>query len=295
MSKKGAKEKDDSSRVQLFVGILSFIGGLIAVLATIFAPIIQERLKAASQPIATPVIVIVPATETSTNLSGALTAEGPTATLTLTDTPAPTNTFTPIPPVPLIEGLQQGCLSSLWLPYPSSISVLESGDGCLREPVHVFSADNGRLIFLDARSGPGNVVVYGLFAPLPESGSLTFKVRLKDLSNVDLWMGVFSEAEVASPALLMIIPAGNVERRPIVQKDISNYETLLTTQDSEQRNGFELTFEFNPLSARAVVRNLFLTTQGVPIPTAQKWLFLGYRGLLGTYRVEGEFFDFELK
>lgn len=206
-----------------------------------------------------------------------------------TDTPTPTFTVTPVPPVAIGQDWGSGCISSLWVPYPDSILAVGKGNGCLQEPVFVFSADNGSLSFLYDRNANGPVETYGLFAPLPESGSVTFKIRLKDLSKVDLWIGIFAEADIESNGLLMTIPAGNTNNRVIVQKEIGTYETIQATQNLSQGDGFSFTFTFNALSARGTVNPNVFVTNPVSIPSSTKWLFLGFRGLTGSYRVEGEF------
>jgi len=212
-----------------------------------------------------------------------------------TDTPAPTLTFTPIPPVAIGSDWADGCISSLWVPYPDSISAVSKGNGCLQEPVHVFSADAGGMLFLYARNGNGPVETVGLFAPLPESGDVTVTVRLKELDNVDLWMGVFAEPNIESEGLLMTIPAGNPKNRVIVQKEADTYTTLQSTANLAQGDGFSFTFSFNALSARATVNPNVFVTNPASIPTANKWLFLGYRGLNGSYRIEGEFVNLVIK
>jgi hypothetical protein len=149
--------------------------------------------------------------------------------------------------------------------------------------------------FLYERDGNGATEVYGLFAPLPESGSITVTVHLKDLSNVDLLMGVFPEQNVDSKGLLLTIPSGNPNQRVIVQKEVPSYKTLQSTQNLKQGTGFSFTFTFNALSARGTVNPNVFVTNSVSIPSATKWLFLGYKGLTGSYRIEGEFFEFEIK
>lgn len=212
-----------------------------------------------------------------------------------TDTPEPTFTFTPVPPVAIGKDWIEGCISALWQPYPSSILAVGKGNGCLQEPVYVFSADNGSLAFLYERNGNGPVETFGLFAPLPENGEASFKVRLEDLSNADLWVGIFSAPDIESNGLLMTIPAGNPKNRVIVQKEIGTYETLQMTQNISQDNGFSFTFSFNALSARGTVNPNVFVTNPVSIPSAGKWLFLGYRGLSGSYRIEGSFVGLEIK
>lgn len=234
------------------------------------------------------------ATETATS-TATVTSTPETPTLTpATATHTVTSTATTVPPVPLGEDWTQGCISTLWKPYPADVPVTDKGNGCWREPVHVFTAENGDLDFLaEQRRSP--VEVYGLFAALPETGTVTVKVQLKDLNNVDLWMGVFAEQDVNSDGLLMIIPAGNIKKRVFVQKDPSTYETITSSDLKDQDGGYSITLNFNENSARGTVNPSFFFTRPVPIPSSQKWLFLGYKGLSGSYRVDGRFFSFEIK
>ena len=170
----------------------------------------------------------------------------------------------------------------------------ERGDGCWNEPLHVFLAEHGDLDFLAQRKN-APVEIYGLFAPLPPSGKVTVSIRVRELSNVDLWMGVFAEADVRSEGLLMIIPAGNVEKRPFVQKNPSDYETMASTSLLEQHNGYSISFRFTENSVSSTVNPGVFGTTPVPITSAKKWLFLGYRGSRGTYRIDGTFLNFKLE
>lgn len=289
------KREPDPIRIQLTLGVLGFLGVLLTVLATIFGPIIQENIRQRNLPSQTPIVIVATATQAPVIPTDTVPAGDPTSTpAPVTDTPAPTLTITAIPPVAIGQDWGQGCISSSWKPYPASIPVFEK-DGCLQEPVQAFSADGGSLSFLYSRSGTGGEEVYGLFAPLPESGSVTVFIRLKDLTNVDLWTGVFAEADINSKGILMTIPAGNVNNRLIVQKEVPSYDNMQKTQMINQGDGFIMTFEFTPGAVRALVnRNLFVTNPEA-IASAQKWLFVGFKGLAGTYRIEGNFFNFELK
>jgi hypothetical protein len=221
----------------------------------------------------------------------------PTLTPTLTLVPAtdtPTPTLTAVPPAALGADWIAGCISTLWHPYPPSVTVTERGDGCWNEPVHVFSAENGDLDFLAQRRN-GSVETNGLFALLPERGTVTVRIRLRELSNADLWMGVFAEQDVRSEGLLMIIPSGEVRERVFVQKEVSNYETISSTSRLPQGNGYSISFTFSANSVRSTVNPSVFFTTSVPVPSSQKWLFLGYKGLSGSYRVDGTFLSFELK
>jgi hypothetical protein len=126
-----------------------------------------------------------------------------------------------------------------------------------------------------------------MFAPLPESGSVTVTVRLKDLDNVDFWIGVFPEADLRSDGLLLIIPEGNVRKRVIVQKDPFTYETLLSTKGLDQGDGYSFTFTFTSATATGEVNPFVFKTTPKSIPVIGKWLYIGYRGMNNSYRVEG--------
>ncbi len=250
---------------------------------------------------------------TSPSLTGV--ASLPTSTLTLTPVPTPTNTatlipvtatpipvidtptivptFTVFPPVPIMEDWKAGCISTLWRAYPSTVSPVEKGNGCWKEPVHVFSAENGDLDFLSER-GNGSAEIYGLFAPLPESGTVTFSVRLKHLENADLWMGVFAEPNLDSQGLLLTILNGGVSKRSIVQKDPHTYATIQGTQVLSQGNGFLISFTVTPLSVSGRVNPHVFVWDPVSIPSPQKWIFLGYKGLRNAYHIEGTFLNFEV-
>ncbi|NOH01466.1 MAG: hypothetical protein HND47_05560 [Chloroflexi bacterium] len=292
-SKKGTHPERPKRPVPIVVAWIGFFATILAALITVFGdqihPDPNSQLLSATIPPNTGTMTLMPS-PTPTNT---ITPVKPTLTVSpATDTSAPS--ATPVPPVHVGEDWLAGCISTLWEAYPSTISLIERGDGCWKEPVHTFSAEHGDLDFLSERaSGPAEI--YGLFAPLPESGTVSFTVRLRDLDKADLWMGVFAEPDVASQGLLMIIPNGDVQRRVILQKDPHTYETLQGTVALYQGNGFSISFIFETLYAQSRVNPSVFMTNQVPIPTTQKWLFLGYKGLKGAYRIEGTFLNFELK
>ena len=285
------KKKPLDSNV--IAAIITVIGGVATTLIITFA----NRTPAPPPTVAPPTAFFFTETVSPSPVpTDTVPAGEPTSTpAPVTDTPEPTLTFTLVPPVPIGQDWVDGCVSSLWVPYPSDILAVDGGNGCLLEPVHVFSADGGSLDFLYERAGNGATEIHGLFAPLPESGSVTVKVHLRELSNVDLWMGVFPEQNIDSKGLLLTIPSGNPNRRVIVQKEVPSYDTLQTTQNLNQGTGFSFTFTFNALSARGELNPSVFVTNPVSIPSATKWLFLGYKGLTGSYRIEGEFFEFEIE
>jgi len=281
----------------------SIVAALIGVCGTITVTLITLFVSNRPQTVATPTSAayttpIVAATETVTFTAiptDTVPPGEPTSTpAPPTDTPVPT--ITPVPPVAIGEDWPAGCISTLWKPYPSNVPTLERGDGCWQEPLHIFSAENGDLDFISAR-GNGGLEIYGLFAPLPESGSVSFYVMVAELDNVDLLMGVYAEPDVVnSQGLLMTIPNERLNKLRIVQKDnVISYNTLQGTGTLDQGNGFWITFTFTPNSASSTVNPSVFVTNPISIASPQKWLFLGYKGLPGSYRIQGRFFGLSFK
>jgi len=295
MSKKPEKsEKKGLDLTTIIVTLITVAGTIIAALITRNAdkptPTPQSQI---------PTVIVITATpapsDTPIPTDTAPPGEPTSTPAPITDTPMPTLTFTPVPPVELGKDWPLGCISTLWRPYPANIPVLDNGNGCWQNPIQFFSATNGNLIFLAQRAS-GLAEVYGLFAPLPASGSVSVHVHLTTLSNVDILLGVYPEPDVASQGILMTIPSGNVKKRFIVQKaNVTNYTTLQQTDTLDQGDGFWFTFTFNDISVSASVNPSVFVTNPVSIPSPQKWFFIGYKGLSGTYQVDGNFFGLELK
>lgn len=281
------KSKLDSWQTIAIIFVLLLVVGVIAIVTTSLSSL--PFLNGTAGP-ETPTLV-----PTSSPIpTNTLKPNEPTFT-PVTPTDTPTLTPSPIPPVPLGEDWMQGCISNLWQAYPSTIQTEDKGNGCLKEPVHAFSAENGDLDFLFERQD-GTEEIYGLFAPLPnESGTLTLTIRLRDLSNADLLIGIFSQPEVKSPGLLMMMLNGGVDSNVFIQKDPMTYETIIGSQRIFQGNGYSITFRFDNLSVRSIVNPSVFFVDPFSLPASQKYLFLGYKGLRGYYRIEGTFLNFDLK
>ena len=280
--------------INILIAILFIIGVLVAAIL-----IINGNSESNNQnllPVVTATVVISETITTTPTITETVPPSEPTSTLTpipVTETPMPSST--PIQPAAVGQDWLAGCISTLWKIYPSDIPVSERGDGCWTEPVHIFSAENGDLDFLSERES-GLAEIYGLFAPLPdENGVVTITVRLKDLENADLWMGIFAEPDLAAQGLLMTILHGDVNKRSFVQKDPRTYETIQGTVVLDQGNGYSISFIFTNLSVVSRVNPSVFVTNPVSIPSTQKWLFLGYKGLSGYYRINGTFLNFRLE
>lgn len=291
--KRTGKKKKDNEPVKINVAIIAaWIGFAAVILGAVITGAMGWVPFAPAAPSPT---AFVTATEVSVPTSTDTPTSAPTFTSVPVDTATATSlpTATPVPPVAIGEDWTQGCISQLWQAYPP-LELVSKGNGCWREPIYVFSADRGSLSFLSER-GSGDAEIYGLFTLLPESGNVTFTIRLEDLENADLLMGVFSQPDVNSQGLLMVIPNGDVERNVILQKNPQTYETIQGTVALYQGDGFSLSFIFNTLSVTGRVNPNIFVTNPLPINAPQKWLFFGYKGLRGTYRIEGSFLDFEIE
>lgn len=229
-------------------------------------------------------------------------------TATITETPAPTDTvpagdptstaepatltpaatFTLAPPA-LGSDWANGCISVQWQPYPNTIPTTQS-NGCLLEPVHVFFAADGRLTFL-VNGRFDETQVFGLFAPLPASGSASINTFLRNLQEGEIWMGVFAEPDIESQGTLIVIPPGNVRQRVLVQKSMpGQVEVQSTTAFAQDPPLYEVVFEFGngAVSTRIQRDTVF---NAVPVGSGQQWLFLGYQVKRGTNRIDAEFLN----
>ena len=290
MSNEPEKNKQENdpqrNRTTIIVTVISVTGAIIAAIIAVLPDIYPFFINPSPSPQPLTSTPVTPTLVANTDLP----AETPTF---VTQTAVPSVTDSPIIPVPLGDDWIQGCISSAWMPYPSTVQPVETGKGCWKEPVYMFSAENGDLDFLFERAR-GAPEIYGLFAPLPEAGTVTVTIRLRELSNTDLWMGVFNAPDLTSQGLLLTILNGDVKSRPVIQRNPINYETIQGTKTVQQGNGYSISFRFDTLSVTGIVNPAVFSTNSFSMPSAQKWLFLGYKGLNGYYRIEGRFLNFEL-
>lgn len=207
------------------------------------------------------------------------------------DTPTPEATFTPAPPE-IGSDWRNGCISVLWKPYPADIPVTEN-DGCLVEPVNLFFAADGRLTFLVSRRFE-DTQVFGMFAPLPANGSVSISTFLRSLQDGEIWMGIFSEPDVESQGMIIVIPPGNVRQRVLVQKTMPGQAEVQTTASfSKDPPVYDVVFEFNngAVTTRILSDTVF---NAVPVPagsTGQQWFFVGYQVKRGNNRIDAEFLN----
>jgi len=266
---------------------------LIGVAGTIIVAIFLNQPRSSSDS-NTPVPVVITATSPPTAIPTDTVPPGEsTSTPAPTDTPAPEPTD--VPPVAIGQDWVQGCISSLWQPYPVTIQAVEKGNGCLTQPVDVFFASDGRLAFL-YEGRVSTEEIYGLFALLPSSGTVSLDISLKDLTNGDIWIGVFTEPDVNSPGMILVIPEGNVKNRIIVQKTMPGQikkDSTASINSNPPIYGVELSFNSSSISGS--VPSLKYNFTSISVPSENKWLFVGYRLVNGTNRIEAEFLNLSIK
>jgi hypothetical protein len=232
----------------------------------------------------------IPATSTITNTpvpTDTVPVGDPTST-PAPDTPTPEATFTPAPPA-IGSDWANGCISVLWKPFPATIQTTER-DGCLLEPVNLFFAADGRLTFL-VNGEFNDAQVFGLFAPLPANGLASVQTFLRRLQEGEIWMGVFAEPTLESQGMIIVIPSGDINTRPIIQKSMPGQTEVMQT-DHFSRNPpvYDVFFEFGNNSVRAIVMQN-TNFDPLPVVSAQEWLFVGYQVKNGNNRIDAEFLN----
>src|SRR5215207_4884046 len=207
------KRSVDSTIIAALIGVM---GTICVTLITLYATRIAPQPQATPfQPSPLPTWTIPPAaTITNTPVpTDTVPAGNPTSTAA-PDTPTPEATFTPAPPA-IGSDWANGCISVLWKPYPA-IQTTEN-QGCLVEPVDLFFAADERLTF-SVNGTYENTEVHGLFAQLPANGKANISVFLRTLQQGEVWLGVFAEPNIESQGMVIVIPPGDVKRRPLVQR-----------------------------------------------------------------------------
>ena len=204
------------------------------------------------------------------------------------DTSTPEATFTSPPPA-LGSDWANGCISVQWRPYPDTVQTTEN-NGCLVEPVNVFFAADGRLTFL-VNGRFEDTQVFGLFAPLPASGTASINTFLRTLQEGEIWMGVFAEPNVESEGTVIVIPPGNVRERVLVQKSMPGQTDVQeTAQFAQDPPLYNVVFEFgNGAVTTRIMRDTVFNA--VPVGSGQQWLFVGYQVKRGNNRIDAEFLN----
>ena len=278
----------DSSIIAALIGVMGTVCvTAVTVYFSYFAPQRQGPEPTANVVLPT---WTVPATATIVNTpvpTDTVEVGDPTST-PAPDTPTPEPTFTPAPPA-IGSDWANGCISVLWKPWPDTIQTSEN-QGCLLEPVDLFFADDGRLTFLANRRYE-DTEVHGLFAPLPANGAISISAYLRTLQEGEIWMGVFAEPNIESQGMVIVIPAGNVRQRVLVQKTMpGQVELQQTASFAKDPPVYDVVFNFgNGAVTTTILRDTVFNA--VPVGAGQQWLFVGYQAKKGNNRIDAEFLN----
>lgn len=289
-----AKKESDPIRIQLTLGILGFVGVLLGVLATIFAPIIQDNLRERIKPTQTPVIVIATATQPDTPV--------PADTL-----PPNEPTFTPVPATPTLEPTLtptpfdagndwlNECISVVWKLYPESTAATTDGN-CYTEPVAgAFSVRNQKFeIFYSDKASTDQVV--GVFVEIPSDSLVEFTMHLTNIEIGELWTGVFAEPKIDTSGVAIGAPAGKMDNSAFVVHKMPGDSRYTTGKTKKVSGDYPFAFDVSPSSV-VVLLDKYTTIDTVPVSSTNnsKWLFIGYKVLAGqTNIVSGTISDLKI-
>ena len=219
-----------------------------------------------------------------------------------TSTPEPpTSTPEPLPTatiIPVGSDWLQNCISTDWVPYPSSIQVGSDDKGCLIQPVDKFYTTTGRLAFsYDGRVSSAEI--YGVFTKLPSDGTVNLDVQLTTVTNGDVLMGVFESPDVNSNGALIVIPASNNvnKKQNMILKTMPGQRTFAQTGDDLSADPpiYNVFFDFNGGSIKVEVIKNQVNLGTVTVVSGEKWLFLGYQVLNGTNTIQAEFLNLDIQ
>ena len=279
----------DPSIIAAFIGVCgTVLVALISIFANRLIPDNPQPQQTLTFPTWTASPGVTPSTVTFTPIPTDTVMPGEPSSTPAPPTFTPEPTFTAAPPA-VGSDWANGCISMLWRPYPETVQP-PIVNGCLSEPVNLFFAADGRLAFLVSDRYP-DTQVYGMFAPLPTSGTASVKAFLRNLQDGEIWMGVFAEPNIESQGMVIVIPPGDVSNRVLVQKTMPGQVEIQQTQQFAQNPPlYDVVFEFG----NGAVRTLILRDtvfDAVPVASAQQWLFVGYQVKKGNNRIDAEFLD----
>ena len=217
----------------------------------------------------------------------------------IANSPTPELTITPAPPAIGADWVNS-CISVLWRPYPDMVPT-SANNFCLPQPIvlsergNVFFTEDGRLKFL-ATGNFENTQVYGLFAPLPENGTVRIDTLLRIVQAGEIWIGVFADSNIGSQGLVAVLPPSeNVRRSELIQRKMPEQAEIhrvesFSDDPRQDPPRYTIVFELNNDEVR--VQKLRETEfTAVLLGSAQPWLFVGYQVAAGNNRIDAEFLN----
>ena len=195
----------------------------------------------------------------------------------------------------------QSCISEQWIVYPPS-EVATAGD-CYIEPIpgSIFTMNNSLII--RAEPDVSTAEEYGIFTKVPQSGTIRIHVDLDLLDNAEIWVGVFSEPDIESEGILMVVPyyepvnppGNDTKKRAFALRHMQMplEDRIYLSKEFENPNGvYEVGFNLTSGTIAGFMENA--TTDDIPVSYIDRWLFIGYRALIRRSDIDVSFTDLEI-
>ncbi|HSG41695.1 MAG TPA: hypothetical protein VLA72_00945 [Anaerolineales bacterium] len=287
-----AKKKENTKNNKVMdSGVLTTVIVTIGTIVTAYFGYLAATKDSTPPPAAQPTVAISVPTETAPPPTAVPTDTVPPGEPTSTPVP-PTDTPEPTP-VPLSAGEDwlSGCISTVWTVFPTSAS-FSSNNGCYGEPLAgVFTArDNQLEMFVDKSvSSTENV---GVFVEIPSDSIVNLSLHLEFIETGEIWVGVFSEADIQSSGYLVVIPAGNANNTAFAAYEMPGKDRFyLSSKFNKNLGNYEIEFDVSPINVFARFEK-YTKTNSVPVPSEKKYLFIGYEAIVGkSNRLVADFFD----
>ena len=150
--------------------------------------------------------------------------------------------------------------------------------------------DNQLEMFVDKSvSSTENV---GIFVEIPSDSTVDLSLHLGLIETGEIWVGVFSEADIQSAGYLVVIPAGNANNTAFAAYEMPGKDRFYLSSKFNKASGdYELSFDVSPINVFARFERYTKTTE-VPVPSEKKYLFIGYQAIVGkNNRLVADFYD----
>jgi hypothetical protein len=287
----GTPKKGLDSNV--IAAIVTVIGGIITTLIVTVVNRPQAPVPTPIPPTAVVYTQVVPPTAVPTD---SVPLGDPTSTA------APeTSTPEPIPTVTLIPAgadWLQNCISAVWGPYPSSLTVGTDDAGCRKQPIGTFYTTTGRLAF-SVNERVSSAQIYGLFVKLPPDGTVNVDTQLTTVTNGEVLMGVFEKPDIDSNGALVVIPESKdvTKKQLMILKTMPGQREFSKTADTLGADPpiYSASFDFNPGNIAVRVMNGQINLNSITVVSSDKWLFLGYQVFNGTNVIQAEFLNLNIQ
>lgn len=173
------------------------------------------------------------------------------------------------------------CISQQWAVYPYQ-EIPADVLGCYRQPIWgSISTKNGGLYILAQHKNLIRAEEYGIFAQLPQSGTVSLKIDLDVIDNGEIWVGIFSKPDIYSPGMLIVVPPGPVKEHAFGVRSMPDQRRMEVTKIYKNELGvYSLGFDLYMGAVNAVIESVVHDDQRLAFPSASRWLFIGYRAKL---------------